>query len=234
MAEKRDDHHQDDDGDHQGAAAADGGGKREFRGSFPDDTTPPEPDWTTLCTLTPTQAESLRQRLDAAGIPCELHDLPADTAEHETQQTVASAVRVQVLEEDLEAAEEIASRGAFADEDDDPDDEEDPAEYEARLLANWFCPKCRQQKLELLPRKRSWYHLAVVLVAVIIAPWLAAGAIEATANQQWIRASHRLVDWLIVPWVVVIVVMAGMLMGAHRDRRCKACGWSTLHSKPSA
>jgi hypothetical protein len=234
MAEKREDHDQDD--DTPGLARTDDAAKREFRGSFPDDANPSEPDWTTLCTLTPAQAEALRHRLDAAGIPCELHELTsaAAPADHETQATVAGAVRVQVLEEDLEAAEEVASRAAFAEGADDPDDEEDPAEHEARMLANWFCPKCRKQELELLPRKRSWYRLANLFLAILIVPWIIAFAIEATADRRTISAFHRQTDWLIGMWLVIIVVYAGLLLGAHRDRRCKACGWTTLQSKPPA
>jgi hypothetical protein len=216
--------------------AADDAHTREFRGSFADDPNASDAQWTTLCTLPPARAESLRERLDAAGIPCELHEeASAPGAGSESHAKVEQALSVHVLDEDLEAAQEVASRAAFPDdEDNDPDDEEDPAEREERLLANWICPRCHERKLDLLPRKRWWYHLAFVLAAVFILPIIIELVINVMGDRQTIATYRGEADRFAWPWILTLVGLGCALVLPKRERRCRACGWDTMQSEHSS
>jgi hypothetical protein len=101
--------------------------------------------------------------------------------------------------------------------------DEEPAaeEAEARLVANWICPRCGRRGLELVPVaawvKGAWVCLAITLLAGWVA-WVAAG---------W-NGLEAYPAWLTVAWVVAVIGLVWVSIPAERRRRCEGCGWESL------
>jgi hypothetical protein len=93
-------------------------------------------------------------------------------------------------------------------------------ETEARLVANWICPRCGRRGLNLVPVaawvKVAWVGLAVTLVAGFVA-WMVAG---------W-NGVVQYPPWLTVAWVVAVIALVWMSIPAERRRRCGGCGWES-------
>ena len=174
-----------------------------------------------LCSVPVTEAVAFCDRLEAEGIPCGAQQSSQSTSTPVGDGLTAVTVfaDVWVRAEDLDIAREILARPL-----EEPDEEETPAERDARFAANWICPRCQRPGLELLPISRGMWHLRMGCLGMLIIPiaitWL-----------SWLLPSLNRVgplpDWAIVCWLIVGLCMAWACVLPQRQKACKTCGWRT-------
>jgi hypothetical protein len=157
-----------------------------------------------LCSVAVGEAARFCARLEEEGIEC-----GARAAEG------GRYADVFVPAEDLEMAREVIARPV-----EHVDEGVTAEETEARLVANWICPRCGRRGLDLVPVagwvKVAWAGLALTIAAGLVA-WVAAGSNGLEAYPAW----------LTVTWVVAVIGLVWMSIPADRRRRCGGCGWES-------
>src|SRR4051794_9817284 len=175
-----------------------------------------------LCSVPVREAVAFCDRLEAEGIPCGARESAESAsapppADGETNGPIFADVYVRA--EDLEVAQEILARPP-----EEPEEEETPAEREARFVANWICPRCERPGLELLPLSRGMWHLRMGCFGMLAVP------LGVTLLSWLVPSLNRLSglpDWTFVCWLVVGLCMAWACVLPERGRICKGCGWRT-------
>ena len=197
-----------------------------FPGSLPGQPTGDEPEvpeevWVTLCSLPADAANALAARLELHGLPSQLQTF----ASADPPPFDEASVTVRVREEDLESAEEV--RSGPPQQADLADDLETPAEREKRKLANWVCPKCDRQNLQLLPMSIEWQQFRLGCAAIALLPFFAMFIVWAIP----LRSVKSAIDSLPDAWFPIYILLVGgmslSLARAHRDKQCSSCGYSS-------
>jgi hypothetical protein len=173
-----------------------------------------------LCSVPVKDAVGFCDRLEAEGIPCGARESATNSAasgEGLTRGAIFADVYVRA--EDLEIAQEILARPP-----EEPDEEETPGEREARLVANWVCPRCERPGLELLPLSRGMWHLRMgcfgMLALPVLMGWLS------WLLPRW-KGTSEFPNWAWMIWLVVGLWLAWACVLPERGRVCKGCEWRT-------
>ena len=175
---------------------------------------PPGPaNYKTLRRMPSFEANLAASKLEAAGIHCFIADEHVSAA----HPLAFSEVRLQVLEEELERADEILktpSAPASSDEADDDDYVEEA----------YRCPKCHTKAVDLLPVSPGVSSArlgcaAAVLIPVFLSlfPWLVPPEVLGRRG-EWPTP-------IVLAWLTVVAVLAYIVLRGKRRKRCRECGW---------
>jgi hypothetical protein len=129
--------------------------------------------------------------------------------------------RVEVVVDELylELAEETLATSLNANaEEDDPDMDDFHVE-------RWICPKCKAKELELLPLSKGWRSVRLGCLGILFIPILVVAFNLLIPIRRAEDLVDRLPDWWVYVWIFIIVFLGAGLALAHRQKRCKACGW---------
>jgi hypothetical protein len=164
-------------------------------------------------------AETARARLERTGIACAIRRV--DGAPDE------AAIWVEGDLEDL--AREALAEVEIDAEDPDAFDDEEPADAESRLLANWVCPRCHEPGLVLVPLPRRWMHLRILSGALLLLPFVL--LILGSGIPELSRMTAQSV--ICTTLSVGALGLAASLVLPHREKQCKACGWQSAGPRES-
>jgi hypothetical protein len=161
-------------------------------------------------------AEAARVRLERTGLACEIRGVEGTAA-------ADGEASIWVAEDVEDLAREALAEVEEDDGDIDAIDREDPADAEARLAANWVCPRCRESGLVLTPLPVRWMHLRVICVGAVLLPLLL--TILGTLIPELSRTVAESQGALCVTTFAAGLALALSLVLPNREKWCRACGW---------
>jgi hypothetical protein len=165
----------------------------------------------TLCSMPPTEAHLLCERLESHGVVCDI------SASQSSDQSATVVVR----EEDLTLAKEILARPAERDDRDAPETQSELDDFYDR---QWRCPTCREQSLKLIPlsERMAWFRFFCVLG--IASPLLEPFLRWLIPLPGFLDAMDHLPVWIGYLWLLPILGLLVSLVIA-RPKYCPKCGW---------
>jgi hypothetical protein len=173
------------------------------------------PKLTTIRRLSGFEASLAAAKLESAGVRAFVADENIATA----HPLLVSAVRLQVLDVDVDRAEQVlgawpppAHAGGPRNPDDD-DDDDAAGEY---VEEAYRCPKCHRKAVDLLPPSSGLRTLRLGCLAMLVIPGLLMLVLPSV-----VESSPPLVT---LGWMAVLAVLSFTVLTAKRSKRCRDCG----------